>query len=467
MSSKKQCLYPFIGFSLWIGVISFLGLLACAPATAATLEVGKTQPAQQNETSVSIPIQDIERFAAIIAQIHRYYVEPVDDKKLFNYAISGMLSSLDPHSEYLDEDALEDLETTTSGKFQGIGIEIIPSEGFIKVISPIEGMPAYKAGIKTGDLIIKIGNKLVRDMTLRQAIDLIRGERGTKVHLTILRKKENKPLEFDVERDVVKVQTIRTELLPGNYGYIRLSFFQDTTRADLIKAVKRLQQQANPLKGVILDLRGNPGGLLDAAVNVTELFLDSKHLKYDGLIVYTKGRIPSADIKAVASGEDVLHGIPMIVMINEGSASAAEIVAGALQDQKRATLVGQKSFGKGSVQTILGVDNKSGIKLTTALYYTPAGRSIQAKGIEPDIEIPEMTIPKPTSENGELLSLSEADLEKHLPNGVDGNASSNSKDKKAADEKEMSRKAQELLYSDFQLYEALNVLKGLRVSLAQ
>ncbi len=456
MSFKKKRLAA-IGIGLGI-LVGFLGFISIS-THAAKLEIGKTTD-QENEAPVTPPLQeDVERFATIIAQVHRYYVEPVDDKKLFKYALSGMLSSLDPHSEYLDEDALKELETTTTGKFGGIGIEILPSDGFIKVISPIDDTPAYKAGIKAGDLIVRIGNKLVRDMTLRQAIDMIRGESGTKVHLTILRKQEKKPLELDVTREIIKVQTIKTELFLGDYGYIRLSFFQDTTRADLAKGIKRLQQQAgSPLKGVILDLRSNPGGLLDSAVDVTELFLDSKHLKYDGLIVYTKGRIPSSDIKATANAQDMLHGIPMIVMINEGSASAAEIVAGALQDHQRATLVGQKSFGKGSVQTILGLDAKSAIKLTTALYYTPAGRSIQAKGIEPDIEIPDTTIPKPTTETNGLLSVSEADLEKHLPNESDADTST--KNKQTSEEAQ--KKAQNLLYTDFQLYEALNVLQGLK-----
>lgn len=413
------------------------------------------------ESSISLSKRDIERFAAVISQIHHYYIEPIDDKKLFNYAIAGMLSNLDPHSDYLDEDALKDLETTTSGKFGGIGIEILPSDGFIKIVSPIDDTPAYRAGIKAGDLIVRIDDKLVRDMTLRDAMSMIRGSSGTKVHLTIVRKNAKKPLEFSITREIVKYQSVKTELLPGNYGYIRLSFFQDSTRGDLIKSIAQLQQKAGaPLKGIILDLRNNPGGLLDSAVDVTELFLDSRHLKYDGLVVYTKGRIPSANIKATASGHDLLQGIPMVVMINEGSASAAEIVAGALQDQGRATLVGQRSFGKGSVQTVLGIDETSAIKLTTAVYYTPSGRSIQAQGIEPDIEIPDMTIPKPTEEDAEgLISVSEADLEKHLPNKSNMDAVAKSKEMA----REINKKNQDLLYSDFQLYQALNILKGLRV----
>ena len=400
---------------------------------------------------------DIEKFATVVAQIHRYYVEPVDNKKLLDYAISGMLGNLDPHSDYLDEDALKDLETATTGKFGGVGIEILPSDGFIKVVSPIDDTPAYKAGIKAGDLIVRINNKLVRDMTLRDAMDKIRGESGTVLHLTILRKNEKKPLEFDVVRQIIKIKTIKTALYPDNYGYIRLSFFQTSTKGDLLKGLKHLQEQAKePLKGVILDLRNNPGGLLDSAVDVTELFLDKSHLKYGGLIVYTKGQITSSDIKAIANGRDMLKGIPMVVMINEGSASAAEIVAGALQDQKRAILVGQKSFGKGSVQTVLGVDDHSAIKLTTALYYTPSGRSIQATGIEPDISVPDLLIPKTKNqENEDALSVSEADLEKHLASDVTDNM--NKTDMDAID-----KQNQDLLYSDFSLYQALNILKGLK-----
>ncbi len=454
MRIHKRCLVAIL--ILWIGLVS------CKANSETTSQ--KATSRSSESTTINLPLQDIERFATVIAQIHRYYVEPVSDDKLFNYAISGMLSSLDPHSDYLDQDALNDLETTTSGKFGGIGIEVIPSDGFIKVVSPIDGTPAYKAGIKTGDLIIRIDNKLVRDMTLREAVNMIRGEIGTTVHLTLLRKDGKKPLELDVKRDTIKVETIKTELYPDNYGYIRLSFFQDSTKQDLIKGVKSLQKQANDqLKGVVLDLRNNPGGLLDSAVDVTNLFLDSKHLKYSGLIVYTKGRIASSDIKAVATGQDILKGIPMVVLTNEGSASAAEIVAGALQDQDRATLVGQRTFGKGSVQTVLGIDDKTAIKLTTALYYTPAGRSIQAKGIEPTIEIPQLTIPKSTSDDDSFISISEVDLEKHLANDGNDDKSQAAKDAEAdAKTEEANKKMTELLYKDFQLYQGLNILRGLR-----
>jgi carboxyl-terminal processing protease len=416
--------------------------------------------------TINLPLEDVQRLATVIAELHKYYIDPVDDKKLFNSAISGMVANLDPHSDFLDEDALRDLETTTTGKFDGIGIEVMPSDGFIKVISPIDGTPSYKAGIKGGDLIVRIDHKLVRDMTLREAINMIRGPSGSVVHLTIIRKNAKKPLEFAVTREVIKLDTVRTELLQDGYGYIRLSFFQESTAQDLIKKVKQLQSKSSkPLKGVVLDLRDNPGGLLDASVDVTNLFLDSKRLnKYSRLIVYTKGRIPNADVRAFATGTDMLKGIPMVVLINENTASAAEIVSGALKDYKRATLVGHRTFGKGSVQTILPVDEKSALKLTTALYYTPSGVSIQARGIEPDIDIPDIVIPKPTDESADDddFSIAESDLKRHL-NNVDGKNDAAAIAEKI---KENDKKIQVLLYSDFQLLEALNVLKGLQAGKA-
>lgn len=423
-----------------------------------------TQPQQTQSQSVfgpnvlNLPLKEVQRLGTAIMQIKRYYIEPVADSKLFEYAISGMLSNLDPHSDYLNAEALKSLEITTTGRFGGVGIEVVPENGLIKIVSPIDGTPAEKAGIKPGDLIVRINNKLVGDMTLSQVIDMIRGEAGTKLHLTIIRKEVKKPLEFDLTREIIKVQTVKTKILDNGFGYIRLSFFQEDTKRDLIKGVEQLKQAANgTLKGVIVDLRNNPGGLLDAAVDVTNQFLDSKRLKYGGLIVYTKGRIPSADIQAKANGRDILASVPMIVMINGGSASASEIVAGALQDQGRATLVGETSFGKGSVQTVLPIDNDTAMKLTTALYYTPSGRSIQAKGIVPDISIPDLKIPKTGNEEDGMLSITEADLSKHL---MDGNSTQKANNNVAPTE-ENAKKMKELLYSDFQLYEALNVLKGL------
>lgn len=421
--------------------------------------IGISQAALAQSTSspnaVHLSTQDLQRLATVIAQIQRYYVEPVDQKKLVTYAISGMLSNLDPHSDFLDAQALQDLEMTTTGRFGGIGIEVMPDNGLIKIISPIDGTPAYQAGVKAGDMIVRINNKLVGDMTLREAIDLIRGEPGTKVQLTVLRKNEKKPLEFNITRQIIKVQTIKTELFDGKYGYIRISFFQNDTSRDLRKGIQQLQQQAQgKLAGVIIDLRNNPGGLLDSAEAISNMLLDSEHLKYNRLVVYTKGRTPSSDLQYKATGQDLLKGIPMVVLINEGSASASEIVAGALQDQKRATLVGTKSFGKGSVQTVLPVDNDSMIKLTTALYYTPSGRSIQAQGIQPDIAVPDLQIPDTKNPEEGFLSISEADLNRHLAN-ANGNAPAGSGQVKT------DGKIQNLLNSDFQMYEALMILRGL------
>ncbi len=435
-------------------LILWLGCLTC---TAALAQQQASQEPSPNANTINLPVKDIERLATVIAQIKRYYIEPIDDQKLFTYAIEGMLSNLDPHSDYLDADALKELEMTTTGRFAGIGIEVMPENGLIKIVSPIDGTPAFKAGVKPGDLIVRINNKLVGDMTLRNAIDEIRGVPHTTVRLTIVRKDVKKPLEFNIPREVIKIQTVKTQLYDGKYGYIRISFFQSETKRDLLQHIEELKQQSKGnLAGVVIDLRNNPGGLLDAAVDVTGLFLNSKHLKYGGVIVYTKGRIPSSDIKAVAHGNDILNGIPMLVLINGGSASASEIVAGALQDQNRATVVGERSFGKGSVQTVLPVANDAMIKLTTALYYTPSGRSIQAKGIEPEIPIADLEIPQANNPDEGLLSISEADLSKHLTDGTQNKPASTATPAPAA-----AASSSDLLNKDFQLFEALNILKGL------
>lgn len=408
--------------------------------------------------SINLPLKDLQRFATAISQVKRYYVEAIDDDKLFNYAIAGMLSNLDPHSDYLSPETLKDLEMTTSGQLEGIGVEILPEGGFLRIISAIEDTPAYKANIKAGDLIIRIENKLVGDLTLREALNMIRGPSGTQVHLTIIRKSEKKPLEFTITRKAIKLQTIKADIYDHDFGYIRITYFQNETSRDLKKAIQQMQKDTQgKLKGVIMDLRGNPGGLLDSAIDVTNMLLDSQHLKYDNLIVYTKGRVPSADIKARATGNDLLRGLPMVVMINSGSASAAEIVAGALQDQRRATVVGEKSFGKASVQTVLPIDDDSAIKLTTALYYTPSGRSIQAKGIVPNIEIPDLKVPKSDNEEESLLPITEIDLSKHLTDG----SAKNSPAVEAQKSRESQQKMRDLLASDFQLYEALNILQGI------
>lgn len=411
-----------------------------------------------HSASISVPEKDIQRFSTVIMQIKKYYIEPVNDDALFDNAMKGMVSNLDPHSSYLDEDDLKDLQTATTGKFGGIGVEIIPESGYIKVISPLDDTPAAKAGIKPGDLIIRIDDKLIKEMTLREAINLIRGKRGSHVALTILRKGEKKPLKILVKRDVIKVKTIKTKLLHKEYGYIRIAFFQSNAKEDLKNAINNLEKQAGrPLKGLILDLRNNPGGLLDAAIDIADSFLDvNKMNKYNGLIVYTKGRIPRADIKAKARDGDLLKGTPIVVLINEGSASASEIVAGALQDYKRAIVVGTKSFGKGSVQTVFPIDNTTGLKLTTALYYTPAGRSIQATGIIPDVFVTNMTVNKTDSDEVLIDPINENDLSGHLKNGNGETLRENLE--------ERAKEGSNLAQTDFQLYEALMILEGLSAS---
>lgn len=414
--------------------------------------------ATTSKPSISVPLKDIQRFSTVIMQIKRYYIDKIDDDALFENAMKGMVSSLDPHSSYLDEEDIKDLQTVTTGKFGGIGVEIVPESGYIKVISPLDDTPAYKAGIKPGDLIIRIDNKLIKEMTMREAINLIRGKNGSHVALTILRKGEKKPLKILVKRDVIKVQTIKTKLLAKGYGYIRIAFFQTLAKQEVENAIKSLEKQSGgQLKGLVLDLRNNPGGLLDAAIDVADSFLDLDQLKnHNGLIVYTKGRIPRADVRAKATPGDLIHEVPMVVLINEGSASASEIVAGALQDYKRAIIMGTRSFGKGSVQTVFPIDNSTALKLTTALYYTPSGRSIQAMGIVPDVLVSNLAVTKTDSDDILIDPINENDLSGHLKNGNGKSFSENLEEK--------TKSEYTLAQSDFQLYQALMMLEGINAS---
>lgn len=444
--------------------------------------------------NANIPLSEIQRFATVIAQVRRYYIKPVEYKVLFDNAIRGMLMELDPHSSYLDEQELKDLQTATTGEFGGLGVEVMPENGLIRIISPIDGTPAKKAGIRAGDLILKVNDKLVKKMTTNEAILLMRGDKGTRVTLTILRKGNNKPLKIVVQRDVIKIETIKSHVLAHDYGYIRIALFHDPSKKDLLAAIASLSKKtAGHLRGVIIDLRNNPGGLLDAAVDIADTFLDAPLHQYSDNIVYTKGRIKSGDVSFKATKGDVLNGLPLVVLINAGSASASEVVAGALQDYKRAVIVGTKSFGKGSVQTVLPIGQLSAIKLTTALYYTPAGRSIQAKGIEPDIVIPYIELPKLTNHDGDTISIDESELEGHLANAnaADTDTTSDKADKVDTKDKDASSdsdtRSQQpdtesatsdsldsllnsiensqdplaLAKKDYQLFEALNILKGL------
>ncbi len=454
MNSIKRVFYGLLSLVIITGLCITSASLASDTATAT---------AQNKPSSLEIPVQDIQRFSTVIAQIKRYYIETPTDKELFNNAIRGMLLSLDPHSSFLDEDDLKDLQTVTTGEFGGIGIEIIPENGYIKVISPLDDTPAFKAGLKAGDLIVRINDKIIRKMTVRDAINMIRGKRGTFVDLTVLRKSEKKPLHFNVMRDVVKVASVKSKMLEPGYGYTRVVFFQAPAADDLKNAILKLQQEAKgKLQGLVLDLRNNPGGLLDSAIHISDLFLDAPKLKYDGLIVYTKGRIPGTDIHAKATPGDMLEGVPMVVLINGGSASASEIVAGALQDYKRAIVMGTRSFGKGSVQTIIPIDRTSGIKLTTALYYTPAGRSIQATGIVPDIMVNELKVNKDKDTDDKLLDdVDEKDLSGHLGNPKNKESDKTPKDIMNPTDEQTVIPLSPLVYEDYQLFEALNMLKGI------
>ncbi|MCK4608829.1 MAG: S41 family peptidase [Gammaproteobacteria bacterium] len=399
----------------------------------------------------TITTAQMERFVSVIATIHHYYVEPVNNQQLFDDAIAGMLEKLDPHSAYLDEEDVRDIQVIANGKFDGIGVTVIPEFGILKVIAPIEGSPADKAGVKTGDLIVKIDNKLIKDMPSQKVINLIRGKKGTKVTLYIVRKQQDKLLKITVKRASIKVPTVTEKVLDHNYGYIRIAIFYKNTAKDVAKAIQQLKQQThNKLNGVIIDLRNNPGGLFEPSVDVADDFLDAKKLKHNKLIVYIQGAEKNDRENFKAHKGDLLAKKPIVVLINSGSASAAEIVAGALQDHKRAVIVGTQSFGKGSVQTVIPIDKKTAIKLTTALYYTPNGRSIQAKGIKPNVEVKPQQITLSKDSDTPLAGIYEADLLNHIKNG----------DMSLPNKQEIMSDKQ-LMQDDFQLYMALRIVTGL------
>jgi carboxyl-terminal processing protease len=410
----------------------------------------------------SLQKSDIDRFTNAIAEIKDYYVSPINDKKLLEDAIRGMLTGLDPHSEYLDEDSYKTLLMTTSGAFGGLGVEVTGELGVLKVISPIDDTPAAKAGIKPGDYIVSINGKLVNDMTLDEAVTSMRGQKGSVVVLTIIRKGEKLPLNFKLTRDIIKISSVKSNMLSNGFGYVRISEFQQPTTELMIAAIDKLKKEAGGnLKGLVLDLRNNPGGLLETAVQVSDVFLDNKslqsHPSFKNVVVYAEGRLPSSKYNAKAMPGDILHGAPMVVLVNAGSASASEIVAGALQDYRRAVIVGTNSFGKGSVQTVLPLDDTHAIKLTTALYHTPSGRTIQNKGIVPDVIIDDLKIqPNTNAIDTSLLNpIHEFDLKGHITNKKDDNKNM---DMLKTDQDDKNNTLQ-LAQTDFQLYAALKILK--------
>lgn len=407
-------------------------------------------------SQIKLPIDDLQRFTTVLENIKNYYVNPIEDKVLFNNAIRGMLLGLDPHSAYLDSDEFAELKVSTTGKFGGIGIEVSSEDGFIRVITPIDDTPAKKAGVQAGDLIIRLNDTPIRGMPIREAVDLMRGKPGTTLDLTILRKNQVKPIKITVARDLINVQSVRHEIFSNKYGYLRISQFQSDTGEEVLRQLRAIKNVlGNQFKGLILDLRNNPGGIFEASVATANAVLNKQKLKYDGLIVYTKGRLAQPEIKEYAKGKDMLDNLPIVVLINGGSASASEIVAGALQDHNRALILGTRSFGKGSVQTLIELKNNRGLKLTTALYYTPAGRSIQATGITPDILVEDIDITVEQKEN-DLTNLKESDLQGHLSKPRESNENID-----AANNRVVTGKNQ-IINRDYQLNSAIMILDAMQ-----
>ena len=426
-----------------------LALCLALAAGAAHAQSGTpTAPANGPAARAQLPLDELRTFAEVLDRIKSAYVEPVDDKTLLENAIRGMLSNLDPHSAYLDPQAFQELQESTSGEFGGLGIEVGMEDGFIRVVSPIDDTPASKAGIEAGDLIVRIDGQPTKGLSMQEAVDMMRGKPGSKVVLTLVRE-GGQPFDVTLTRAVIRVQSVRTQLLEDGYGYLRITQFQVNTGAEVGKALATLRKDNKaPLKGLVMDLRNNPGGVLQAAVEVADHFMTR------GLIVYTQGRIANSELRFSADPADASQRVPLVVLINGGSASAAEIVAGALQDSRRAVVMGTDSFGKGSVQTVLPLNNDRALKLTTALYYTPNGRSIQAQGIVPDIEVQRARLTR----EDEVAGVKEADLAGHLGNG-NGGADRPSNGKAA----QAPRPQDE----DYQLGQALNLLKGLNITRGQ
>lgn len=421
------------------------GLIA---AFAFCLGVGITAKnsvsAEIDKNAPPLPLEDLQVFSEIFGKIKSDYVESVDDKTLLRNAIEGMLSGLDPHSNYLDPESFTDMRIGTEGKFGGLGIEVSMENGFVKVVAPIDDTPAYNAGIKAGDLITKLDDTPVKGMTLNEAVTRMRGEPGSVIQLTVVREGESNPLVFDITRAEIKISSVKQELIQDGYGYVRITQFQSSTAESLREAISKLKKDSGgPLNGLVLDLRNNPGGVLNGAISVSDVFLTK------GLIVSTRGRNPESELRFTATPNDYLDGAPLVVLVNSGSASASEIVAGALQDHKRAVIMGTNTFGKGSVQTILPMNNGAALKITTARYYTPNDRSIQATGIEPDIEVANVDIQE--LQKNQQDRVREIDLAGHLENENGGEEAS---DKKPS---------QNLVDRDYQVREALNLLKGMHI----
>lgn len=419
-------------YFLTAGVL--LGILAAG---------GHTVWAENQKPADDIPLEDLRTFTEVMSRIQQDYVEDVSEETLLRHAIRGMVSGLDPHSSYLDPSEYQNLQSGTRGEFGGLGIEVGMENGFVKVIAPIEGTPADEAGIQAGDTIVRVDGEPVKGMSLQEAVERMRGEPGSEITLSVVREGQDKPFDVTIERAVIEIDSVNSRMLDDGYGYLRISQFQSGTGDDAVAAIEALRDQhGDSLKGMVLDLRNNPGGVLDAAVAVADAFLTS------GQIVSTKGRIERAQQGFSATPNDALNGAPLVVLVNSGSASASEIVAGALQDHGRAVIMGRTTFGKGSVQNVLPLPEGAALKLTTARYFTPSGRSIQAEGIEPDVRVANLELKRAEAEAGQPIK--ESDLSRHLQQSGDS-----SDDEDAAIES--------LASEDYMLAEALNLLKGLTI----
>jgi len=431
----------------WIRKVSNLGVAAFFGfAIAIAINAVAERPADNGATD--IPLDELRTYSDVLDRVRSDYVDDISESQLIENSIRGMISELDPHSGYLDEEEFKSLRESTTGEFGGLGIQVGMKDSVLTVIAPIDDTPAKRAGLEAGDKIIRINGELTQDMDLEAAVKLMRGKPGTDIDLTIAREGEKKPLEFTITRAIIKTDSVRSEMLDSGLGYIRVSQFQSRTVDQMHDALDELvkENDGKPLKGLVLDLRNNPGGVLDGAVDMVDTFLKK------GKIVYTKGRVPDAKMDFEASPDDRLDGAPMVVLVNGGSASASEIVAGALQDSGRALVIGERTFGKGSVQSIMPLANGGALRLTTARYYTPSGRSIQAEGIKPDVTVHQLKV----SDIEQVFSISEASLAGHLTNGDAEKA----KAKKPA-KKDGNGEEEPLVIRDYQLYEALNMLKGM------
>jgi len=435
--------------------VAIVFLLGLALGAGMTIYSSVFAGNEKSAAASSLPLEDLRAFTEVFGRVKSDYVESVEDKELLEYAIKGMLSGLDPHSSYLNAEEFKEMRIGTDGKFGGLGIEVTMENGFVKVISPIDDTPAERAGIKAGDVIVRLDDTPVKGMTLNEAVKIMRGKPGTDILLTVVREGAEGPLKITITRDIIRIKSVRGRTLDPGYGYIRISQFQSATGTSMRKQLSELKKEnGGELKGLVLDLRNNPGGVLNASVSVADAFVSK------GKIVYTEGRVKDSLLTFNASPNDLLKGSPIVVLVNGGSASASEIVAGALQDHHRAIIMGTKTFGKGSVQTIMPMNNGAALKITTARYFTPSGRSIQAEGIEPDIEVEQLELSKKGDASVERLR--EADLRDHLENGNGEKADKAAKDDKSS-KKEGEDDEKSRTKDDYQLNEALNLLKGVNI----